>query len=199
MLWLLIAWALAAPPPEIPGMLIKPRSVTLEPTDLPVAGPDDAEVVVVEVVDWRCPHCAKAWPVLLDAVRQAPSTRLVLRNFPLSPPCNPTLRGTDAIGQRCELAAGSICASQQGRLLAYAQDVFADLDADVLAQRPWSKRRFSRCLAQDDAQRVVMEQARAAQDAGVSGTPTVFVRIEGTWYEAAPWPEVPRLLQALTD
>lgn len=140
---------------------------------MPSIGPDDAPVVIVEFVDFRCPYCRKAWSEELAGVLAAheKDVRLVVRQLPLE--IHPE-------------AHGAAVAS----LAAHDQDAFAKMHDKLLTHEgPLGRSHFvayakaagldeAKFLAALDdealAQRVG-DDMRMAAALGITGTPAFFV------------------------
>lgn len=154
---------------------------TSDPADEHVLGAPDAPVTVLEYGDYECPYCAAAAPVLRDLVEaSAGQVRLVFRNFPLFEVHPHAL--TAALAAESTVASGSfwdmhrLLFAQQSRLTEpdlrrYAEQVGAD--PDLAAGE----------AAQQFAPKVQLDYG-AGLDAGVEGTPTLF--IDGVLYRGRP-------------
>ncbi|KKP59440.1 MAG: DSBA oxidoreductase [Candidatus Magasanikbacteria bacterium GW2011_GWC2_34_16] len=58
--------------------------VILERTDAPYLGNADAEVVIVEFVDFKCPNCLAEAPIIKNLVQKyGNKLKLIIRNFPV--------------------------------------------------------------------------------------------------------------------
>jgi protein-disulfide isomerase len=137
-----------------------------------VRGRPDAPVTVVEYGDYECPYCAAAAPVLRRLVDESDGlVRLVFRNFPLADRHPYAL--TAALAAEAAGAQGQFWAMHD--LLFERQDRLTDVALTAYADRLGL-----------DGSRVVGEAAQpfgdkveadfaTALDAGVSGTPTLFV------------------------
>jgi protein-disulfide isomerase len=137
-----------------------------------VRGDPLAAVTVVEYGDYECPYCAAAAPVLRQLVDQsAGRVRLVYRNFPLFEVHPHAL--TAALAAESTTASGAfwdmhkLLFEQQARLTdfdlrKYATHVGADPD---LAAGP-AAQRFAGKVEADYT---------AGIEAGVAGTPTLFI------------------------
>jgi protein-disulfide isomerase len=157
-------------------------SVTLRPPDPPVMtipvgddpawGPPTAPVTIIEFADFECPVCKENLPVLRqlrDLYRD--QVRLVYRDFPLA--VHPQARPA---------AEAAHCAHEQGKFWAYHDALFAqapDLkpsDYVALAERlSLNRAEFTSCLAGTRPKAAVAKDLAAAQNLGLSGTPTFFI------------------------
>lgn len=148
--------------------------------DIQVLGDRDAPDVVLQISDWRCPHCAVAFPIVLDAVRDAPHAQLRFWSFPLTLPCNPDARHVDEA--RCELGRAALCASDAGVFLGFAERVFGGAGwRGAVFDTP----RFRRCVERRRTERRLARQIDAARALEIRGTPTIWVRRGGAWQEVA--------------
>ena len=151
----------------------------------PAAG---TEVTVVEFSDFECPHCRRAYLDLGQAIATDPGVRVIHRNFPLHPDCNPKIEAkihTNA----CGAAIAAECAAKQGRGSDYNRILFAHQEAlgrDALLayarEVGLDEVAFQACLASPDASAAVAADVAAGSAAGVESTPTFFIngrRIKG--------------------
>ena len=140
-----------------------------------VRGNPDAPVTVVEYGDYECPYCAAAAPVLRQLVGESDGqVRLVFRNFPLAEPHPFAL--TAALAAEAAGAQGEfwpmhdLLFTKQDRLEDVALSAYADrlgLDGSLVVGP--AAQRFADKVEADFA---------AGLEAGVSGTPTLFVNGE---------------------
>jgi protein-disulfide isomerase len=137
-----------------------------------VLGNPDAPVTLLEYGDYECPYCAAAAPVLRKVVTESDGRiRLIFRNFPL-PSVHP-------FALTAALAAEA--AGEQGAFWPMHEMIFARQDRlDDAALRAYADELGI------DGSRVVGDAAQvfgdkveadfaAGLEAGVGGTPTVFV------------------------
>jgi protein-disulfide isomerase len=137
-----------------------------------VFGSADAPVTVLEYGDFECPYCAAAFPVLRDLVEESGGqVRLVWRNFPIADSHPYAL--TAALAAEAAGAQGAfwpmhdLLLSRQDRLddvalSAYAAELGIDGDRVVGdAAQPFGDK--------------VEKDFAAAVEAGVAGTPTLFI------------------------
>ncbi|MEZ4322785.1 MAG: thioredoxin domain-containing protein [Myxococcota bacterium] len=188
---------------QLATLYARPRgAVKLDGTE-PVFGDRSAPITVVEFADYGCPHCAQAAPVLKELVHEIPTLQLRFKAFPLSGACNPALEGEDG-PERCKAAMAAECAGQQGRYFDMSGKMFQNLgynsdnDLAFMAQEvgldfaAWES-----CMGQQSTVEAVVADAVAGFEAGVQGTPTLYVRglVDGVeWVEITKGPEVLRIL-----
>jgi protein-disulfide isomerase len=137
-----------------------------------VLGNPDAPITLLEYGDYECPYCAAAAPVLRRVVEESDGqVRLVFRNFPL-----PSVHPFALTAALAVEAAG-------------AEGVFWPMHELVFSRQERLDDAALRAYAEElglDGSRVVGEAAQvfgdkveadfaAGLDAGVSGTPTVFI------------------------
>jgi serine/threonine-protein kinase len=161
------------------------ESATVEKLDLkvPVKGPADAPIKVVEFSDMMCPFCRQIGLAFKEYV---PSTQgrvsVYFKNYPLDQSCNPNMNRTVHPGA-CALALAGICAHQQGRFWDYHDRVFAQqIDkADSAEARRYAAeigldmQRLDSCLASDEARQTLSAQIAEAHRIGTNATPTVLI------------------------
>jgi protein-disulfide isomerase len=146
--------------------------MTARQVDDHVLGNPDAAVTLLEYGDYECPYCGAAAPVLRRVVEESDGqVKLVFRNFPL-PSVHPFAL-TAALAAEAAGAQGAfwpmhelIFARQErlddAALRAYADEL--DLDGSMVVGAP----------AQVFGDKVEADFA-AGLEAGVGGTPTVFI------------------------
>lgn len=161
----------------LPTRLSRP----VDPARDHVRGPADAEVTLVEYLDFECPFCAKATGSARE-VREHFGDRLryVVRNLPLE------------VHPHAELAAlAAEAAGLQGRYWEMHDTLFAHQDeleledlAGYAAHLGLDVEQFLRDLQDDALARRVAEDKASAGESGARATPTFFVgerRHEGPW------------------
>jgi protein-disulfide isomerase len=154
---------------------IRLESPRLDRNDLggiAVHGPDDAPVTMVVFEDFQCPGCAALSPVLAELREHYPETlRILHRDSPLS------------IHQDAKAAAEAAnCAAEQGRfwqmaeaLYAHAQSLNRPSFEQFAADAGLDRESFASCLDSGRQSRSWKEGLSAAREAGLRGTPTVFI------------------------
>ncbi|MBD3913184.1 Na+/H+ antiporter NhaA [Nocardioides hwasunensis] len=152
----------------LPRVLSRP----VDPERDHVVGPVDAELTLVEYLDYECPFCARVSGVG-DELRDHFGDRLryVVRHLPL--PNHP----------HAELASlASEAAARQGRFWDMHAVLFTHQDELELedlvgyaAQLDLDVERFMRDLEDDDVARHVAHDVASAEESGVRGTPTFFI------------------------
>jgi len=146
--------------------------VTAQQVDDHVLGNPDAAVTLLEYGDYECPYCGAAAPVLRRVVEESDGqVRLVFRNFPLA----------DVHPFALTAALAAEAAGAQGAFWPMHELIFARQDRlDDAALRAYAEELGL------DGSRVVGDAAQAFADkvegdfaagleAGVGGTPTVFI------------------------
>jgi protein-disulfide isomerase len=149
----------------------------------PVKGPADATVVMMEFSDFQCPFCARATP-LIDQVLQAypKEVKFVYKEFPLPMHANalPASRAALAAqrqGKYWEMH-DKLFANQRAltpeNIKQYAQEIGLDMA------------KFDQDMASPDVQQQINDDMQLARQAGVSGTPTLYLngkRIQNRSFE----------------
>ena len=148
-----------------------------------VKGPADAPIKVVEFADFMCPGCRDASGALRAYfAQQGPDINLTFKNFPLEQTCNPGIGRTIHNGA-CELALGSICASQLGMFWPYHDRIFSRswevatrqdvIDNGVAAGM--NKARLEACLSSPEAKSKLAIEVKEGFETHVQTTPTLVV------------------------
>jgi protein-disulfide isomerase/uncharacterized membrane protein len=150
---------------------------------VPVKGPADARVAVVEFSDFLCPYCraiAGAFKDFLPHSQGRISVRF--KNYPLDKECNTHLNNTIHPGA-CWVARGGLCANQQGKFWAYHDRVFENPPhepgrADVLkigSEAGLDGGALGACLDAPGTNARLAAEIAEAEKAGVKATPTIFI------------------------
>jgi len=157
-----------------------PSALAIPFAELAVAGvatgPSGAPVTIVEFSDFECPFCASLQPTLEEVRRQyGDRVRFVFRHYPL----------TGLHPDAWKAAEAAACADEQGRFWDLHGELFANQGslgvpelkeiADVLGL---DRAAFDDCLDSGRLSVVVEADVRAGNDAGVKGTPAMFVNGE---------------------
>lgn len=157
----------------------KPYRINVQ--NRPYMGSRDATVTVVEFSDFLCPYCARAAKYLkLAGSGNQDKARFVFRQYPLDKSCNRQLKASIHPGA-CLLAEGAACAHEQQKFWEYHDIAFEtrghisqSVVQDIAARIGLNLDSFNTCLESGRGQKVVSEDIKAALNAGVTGTPTLF-------------------------
>jgi protein-disulfide isomerase len=158
----------------------KTRSISVDESD-PVLGDKDAPITIIEISDFQCPYCANFEAQTFDQLKKAyidsGKAKLVYRDLPLT-----------QIGHRNapKAAEAAQCAQEQGKFWEYHHKLFAEQDNWSKEQDPTAllkgyaddlglNESFATCLDDGKMRDRVSADARAAQQAGIRGTPTFFI------------------------
>ncbi len=166
---------------ELAALYHQPSGTLQLAGDEPVLGDSSAPYMVVEFADFGCPHCAAAAKELKHILKDNPKIQLRFRVFPLSGECHPGLSPGDPT--RCAAAVAAECANRQGKfwpmlsLLFENQGSFQPDDLHFIAVKSGLDiPSWEACLADPGAASAVLADAKAGDDAGVHGTPTLFLK-----------------------
>ncbi len=146
-------------------------------------GPDDAKVTVVVFEDFECPFCAETRKTIKSWRERYPSdVRVVFMHFPLE---------FHAAAKSAAIAAE--CARRQGKFWPMYDRLFDHHDklaSGFDGMRPHGEKvgldmtAFEACFRSDDAADRIEDDIDQAEDAGVEGTPSVF--INGLPFDGVP-------------
>lgn len=150
-------------------------------------GPADAEVTIVEVSDYGCPHCrdfhAETFPLLEESYIEDGQVRWIMLPYALG---SRTIPATNA----------ALCAGEQDRYFEYSELLFAQQDEPVALTREGymqaaealglDMEAFTQCIDEgpfNDAIgqnmgryfEVIQENIDVAREVNVTGTPTFFI------------------------
>ena len=162
----------AAAPPRAAGPE-SGRAYDLPAGKSPTKGPDGAPITIVEFSDYQCPFCARAEPLLKQALAVYPTqARLVYKHFPL----------TSIHPHALPAARAAAAAQRQGKFWEMHDKLFANQQALAPEQiREYARQigldmaRFDADLQSDDVKALLQDDLQLARRAGVRGTPTIFV------------------------
>jgi protein-disulfide isomerase len=148
------------------------QPVDLKLAGVPSRGPQTARVTLVEFSDFQCPFCRSGANALSEAAKAFPhDVKLAFKQFPL-----------ESHSQAALAAEASLAAHAQGKFWEMHDRIFANprslTEANMIA---WAKEfgldaaRFSKELTEHKYRGIVQREVREGIEAGVQGTPTVFV------------------------
>jgi len=148
---------------------------TVSRTDAPRMGHPDAPVTITEFIDLRCRACAEMAALLQRVKREfGDAVAIEERHYALTP------RG----GEAFRLSEAALCAEAQGKYWEFRERALArigevgsvdDLQLAIAADLRLSLPRFKACLDEGGMAAHVIRDQEEGAEAGVWGTPTVFV------------------------
>lgn len=159
------------------------------------SGPEDADVTIVEVADFECPHCRKLWDGISAYKAGTDRTvRTAFVHFPLDTSCNARLtQGGHKFA--CDAAFAAECAGDQGKFFEYGAALFEhqrELERESLLSyaRDLSldMTKFETCLDAPITRMRVELSIDLAELLQVRATPTFF--INGYKFEGARAPAI---------
>lgn len=157
-------------------------------------GPADARFTLVTYTDFFCPHCANFWPKIVAMQERTPDLRVVAKNWPIDPACNPIVQGTGHTFA-CLAAAAAECANRQGAFPAMADLLYGQPEHVTPTELFWyadkahiDRGQFSACLQDPTIEAAVRADVQSGLDAEIAGTPSVFLGgVEpGVWVQVTP-------------
>lgn len=152
----------------------------LATSDDPVIGPQDAPVVIIEFLDYQCPFCREAYPIMKQVVAAYPDTvKLIIRDFPI-----------DSVHpEAINAAVAANCAEAQGKFWQYHDALYieqdnlgGDLYAKLATKLALNSNQFTSCIQSLSVRNEIGDDFNDGVRAGVTGTPTFFVngqKVEG--------------------
>lgn len=163
----------AAPPPKRRTGPDPGKKYELPVGNSDVKGPKDGAITITEFSDYQCPFCARAEPIINEALDAYPTqARFVYKNFPL------TSIHQNAMGA----AQAALAARMQGKFWEMHELLFKNqraLQAEKLSE--YAKQlgldvaKFESDMKSDAVKKEIRADMRLAQNVGVRGTPTIFV------------------------
>jgi protein-disulfide isomerase len=162
----------------VPGANAKQQQAPAPGAYVPIAawtprhGPEQAKVTIVEFSDFQCPHCSKVAPVLAQVAEAYPGQVSVhFRHYPLPShaQAEPAARAMQAAQKQDKgfQMADKIWGNMKGLNDGIYEGWAGELGLDV--------GKFKTDWASQAVKDEVAGDAKAGKDAGVRGTPTVFV------------------------
>jgi len=151
----------------------------------PVRGPHNARITLIEFSDFECPYCSRAISTIAGLLHAYPNdAKLIYKEFPLE--LHPHARMA---------AAAALAAADQGKFWEMHDKLFANYNRlsqeriNELAQEAGlDMERFRKDIASGKYETHIERDINDGQQAGVQGTPTLFVngkRYNGPISEAA--------------
>jgi protein-disulfide isomerase len=153
-------------------VLLEPLRIGVDAGNSPSRGAANAPLTLVEFGDFQCPYCSRLKPTLEQAMKSyAGKVRLVFRQFPLS-------SHPDA----AKAAEASLCAREQGKFWELHDRMYEHQNALQVADLKKAAtalgldgKRFGECLDSGRSEAEIKADVLAGQNAGVTGTPALFV------------------------
>lgn len=145
--------------------------VDIDITGSPFKGPADAPVTITLFTDFECPYCRQVIPILDEVMAKNPKTvKLVFKNLPLK------------FHKFAEPSAkAALAAQEQGKFWPFHDRLFAEksLSEDTIKKTATDLKldipRFEKDMESPAIQSKLQKDIIDAQNAGVSGTPTIFI------------------------
>jgi protein-disulfide isomerase len=161
---------------------LKPLRFRIEADGHPFKGPKDAPVTIVEFSDFQCTHCQTMAATIKRIVADfGASVRVVYRQYP-NQKNHPNAE---------KAAEASLCANEQGKFWEMHDLMFQDMDnlkvEDLRAKAVklgLTKEAFDLCLDSNRYESRAKKDYLEAIEAGVSGTPALFINgrsFSGAW------------------
>ena len=174
--------------------LSKQKPLFIEVNNRPFMGSENANLQVVEFSDFLCPYCSRAAKYLkLAGSGNHDKARFVFRHYPLDKACNKRLSSNVHPGA-CLLAEGAVCAHEQEKFWAYHDRAFEtrgqisrSVVQNIAGKIELDLNTFNSCLDSGRARKVIIEDIQAAVNAGVTGTPTLFINGRKLRGVPKPW------------
>ena len=148
-------------------------AITLRTLGSPVKGPADAKITLVEFSDFQCPYCSKAVTEIDATLKAFPKdVKLIYKQFPLS----------DIHSHAMLASQAALAAAAQGKFWPMHDKMFADnhnLTRENMQK--WAQeigldmKRFNADLESPAIKSQIARDLADGEQAGVEGTPTVFV------------------------
>ena len=144
------------------------RELLVNSPDDPTVGDPDADVVVVEFFDYKCPYCKSVWPTLAQLLSEDRGVRLVYKEFPIL--------GQDSVyAARASLAAYRQAPEKYKAFHEALMRASATLNEDVVMRIAdavgLDVERLKEGMAAEDIAEIIENNYRLARSLGINGTP----------------------------
>ena len=144
----------------------------------------NAKMKMVEFADFRCGHCATAFPIIHKFAKTHPDVELSFQAFPLDGECNPVIGRANNVS--CFLARLSHCAGEQDKAWDAQEWMFKNQRAFGSVEAVKSKiieatslnldtEALFQCADTDQTREIIRNQAKLGEQVGVKGTPSLYV------------------------
>ncbi len=140
-------------------------------TGSPFLGPENAPVTIALFTDFECPYCRKLEPLITEVHKRNPETvKIVFKNMPLQ------FHKFADPAARAALAAG-----EQGKFWAFHDELFAGAQLnlqvinEIAAKLGLDIEKWKKDMVSQEIHQRIYTDIQDAQQAGVTGTPTVFI------------------------
>ncbi len=148
--------------------------------DDPYVGNFNADVVIVEFTDFKCPYCFQAFPVILEVINTyGDKIKFIFRDFP----------DVGKYPEAQKAAEAANCAFDQGKYMEMHNKLFINQDnLSVPALKRYAlelgleMEKFDACLDSNKYRDETLQDLNDGLTAGVAGTPTFFIndyKVEG--------------------
>lgn len=145
--------------------------VDIDIAGAPIKGPADAPVTMTLFTDFECPYCRQIVPLLEEVLEKNPKTvKLAFKNMPLR------------MHRFAEPAArAALAGHEQGKFWEFHDRLFAlpkvndEAIRNIATDLQLDMEKFERDMASPEIQAKIQKDIADGQNAGVSGTPTVFI------------------------
>jgi protein-disulfide isomerase len=146
--------------------------VDINTTGSPFKGPGNAPITICVFSDFQCPYCAKLLPLLEEVLARNPKmVKLVFKNFPL--PNHKFAR---------QAAAAALAADGVGKfwefhdkLFEYSSQLSEQKIREMAGEIGGDEKKIATEMNSQKIQLKISQDIKDAQQAGVKGTPTLFV------------------------
>jgi predicted DsbA family dithiol-disulfide isomerase len=138
----------------------------------PSKGPAEAQVTIVEFVDYECPHCKMAQALMRQVLDAYPrQTRMFFKHFPLSGHTNSR-----------QAAEAAMAAQKQGKFWPFSDKVWDNADSltpavleKIAKQVGLDLGRWRGDLASDEIKAAVTQDKSDGTALGINSTPTIYI------------------------
>jgi protein-disulfide isomerase/uncharacterized membrane protein/peroxiredoxin len=149
---------------------------------IPQKGPKDAPVTIVLFEDFQCPFCKKLSGNVELLLEEVKDVRVAFMHFPMHQQCNATTLQKNMHKFACVAASAGVCAHEQGKfwpmhdlMFRNNQDLAVRDLQGYAAEAGLDVAKWQTCMRDPATTEKVKADSKIGGDAGVSGTPALFV------------------------
>lgn len=146
------------------------REKLINPIGAVILGNPAGSETFVEFIDYRCPYCKKMEPAIIEAVKQSPNLKRIVRLFPIL--------GMDSL----KAAQGVFAATQQGKA-AELHNALMEYPGQLNETALYAEAKkiglnidqLKKDMASDTTEQALQQNLKLGQTIGVNGTPAFVI------------------------
>ncbi len=139
------------------------------------------KMTIVEFADFQCIHCKNASPILHNFALSHPEVQFYFLSFPLDGICNEAINRSGD-GKSCKMAYAAHCSFKETGSWKLHDWLFEQFTSTKISEIPKKAEdfgssidSFKACMNDPATKEFISSQAKQGKDAGVAGTPAIYV------------------------